>query len=63
LLVDLTAIRQKHGITVAQAAAACGFTYAVWQRLEAGGSPSLDTALRIARFIEMPVEQIWAIVE
>lgn len=61
LLVDLKAMREEHGVTLRQAQAAFGVNNSALWQAEQGCTPSLQTALRIADFVEMPVEKIWAL--
>ncbi len=63
LKVDLAARRTSQKVSVRQAATAAGVSPATISRTEIGATPSLDMALRTARFYELTVEQIWALRE
>jgi len=61
LLVDLRELRESKGVTLRQVAEATGVSNPSLCQTEHGCTPSLETALRIAAFIELPVEKIWAL--
>ena len=61
LLLDLRRMRIERGITLRQIEAATGLANAIWSQVERGKSPSIETALRIASFVETPIEKIWAL--
>ena len=59
--MDIQDLRQERGITLRQVQKATGISNAVICQLEHGCTPRLDTALRLAAFLEMPVEKIWGL--
>jgi len=61
LLIDLQGLREGKGITLRQVEKAIKVSNATLCQIEHGCTPSLDSALKIAAFIEMPVEKIWAL--
>jgi DNA-binding XRE family transcriptional regulator len=61
LLVDLQAMRLDRGVTLRQVQTALGVNNAVLCQVEHGCTPSLETALRLAAFVELPIEKIWAL--
>ncbi len=63
LRVDLVALRASQKVSLRQAAEASGVSTATLSRTERGDTPSLDLALRMARFYELTVEHIWALRE
>lgn len=61
LQVDITELRKSRGISLHQASEAIGIKVGVLFDAERGKTPRLDTALRLAEFIDLPVEKIWMI--
>jgi DNA-binding XRE family transcriptional regulator len=61
LLIDLAAIRRERGVTIHQVSHETGLGAPMLCEIEHGVTPRLDTALRLATFIEQPVEKIWAL--
>jgi DNA-binding XRE family transcriptional regulator len=61
LLVDLQEMRRDRGVTLRQVKKAIKVSDASLCQVEHGCTPSLESALRIAAFIELPVEKIWAL--
>jgi len=62
LLVDIKAMREKRGVTLRQCEQASGISNALLSQIEHGMyTPRLDTALRLASFLQLPVESIWAL--
>ena len=61
LLVDLKRMRRERGITIRQAGAALGISSGIVCQIENGCSPSIESALRFAAFVDVPVEKIWAL--
>lgn len=61
LLVDLRSLREAKGVTLRQVAEATGISNPSLCQTEHGCTPALDTALRLAAFVELPVEKIWAL--
>ncbi len=53
--------RLERGWTVRQLAAAAGVSLATVSRVEAGREPSLQVALRLARALDFPIEELWTI--
>lgn len=51
--------RLKKRLTQSQVAGAVGIAEVSYQRIEYGTNPSLKTAIRIARVLDMRVEDIW----
>lgn len=61
LAADLRKMRVDRGVTLRQIEAATGISNASWSQIERGKPPSIQTALKIAEFIGLPIEQIWAL--
>jgi DNA-binding XRE family transcriptional regulator len=61
LLVDLAQMRRDRGISMRQVEEVIGVSNASLCQIENGCNPSLEAALAIAAFVEMPVEKIWAL--
>ena len=61
LLIDLSTMRRMRGVTMRKAADATGVSIAVFCQIEQGCTPSLATALKIADFVDMPIEKIWSL--
>lgn len=61
LLVDLQDIRKKHRVNLKAAAREAGLSGAILLNIEHGCTPRLDSALKIAAFVDIPVEKIWAL--
>jgi DNA-binding XRE family transcriptional regulator len=63
LLVEMRALRQAAGISQRKAAELMGIDDNTYIRAEGGEAPSLAIALKIARFMQRPVEEIWGLEE
>jgi DNA-binding XRE family transcriptional regulator len=61
LLVDLQGMRESKGVTIRQTEKAIKVSNATLCQIEHGCTPRLDSALKIAAFLELPVEMIWAL--
>jgi DNA-binding XRE family transcriptional regulator len=61
LRVDLRALRNEAGLSADQVAKQSGIACSVIKRLELGESINLTTALKMARFLHLSVEDIWEI--
>lgn len=61
LLVDLRGMRSEYGLSLRDLQTATKLDVATMSRVEAGATPSLDNALRIAELFGLPVEKIWAV--
>jgi DNA-binding XRE family transcriptional regulator len=61
LLISLSQIRRERGVTLRQAAEALRMSLGPLSQIENGCTPSLETALNIAAFINQPIEKIWAL--
>jgi DNA-binding XRE family transcriptional regulator len=61
LLIDLKGMRESKGITLRQVEKEIKVSNATLCQIEHGCTPSLDSALKIAAFVEIPVEKIWAL--
>jgi DNA-binding XRE family transcriptional regulator len=61
LLVDLQGLRESKGVTLRQVEKVIGVSNASLCQIEHGCTPSLESALKIAIFVEIPVEKIWAL--
>ena len=62
LLVDIKAMRAKRGVSLRQCEYASGISSALFSQIEHQEfTPRLDTALRMAAFLQLPVESIWAL--
>ncbi len=59
LLIDLQGLRESKGITLRQVEKAIKVSNPALCQVEHGCTPSLETALKIAAFIDLPVEKIW----
>ena len=63
LKMDLKTLRTEAGYSVGKVAKLSGIPDSVISRIEVGESPSLGTALRLARFLQVPIEEIWGLDE
>jgi DNA-binding XRE family transcriptional regulator len=61
LLTDIATLRRSKGVSLRQVGKATGISIAVLCQAELGCTPALETALKIAAFVELPVEKIWAL--
>jgi DNA-binding XRE family transcriptional regulator len=61
LLVDIKGMRESKGVTIRQVEKHIKVSNATLCQIEHGCTPRLDSALKIAAFIELPVERIWAL--
>lgn len=63
LTLDLRGLRREAGLTLQAWERLCGVAESNLARYEAGAVPGLLNALKIARFLKMPVEEIWGLEE
>jgi DNA-binding XRE family transcriptional regulator len=63
LLVDIRGLRREAKVGLDAAAELLGVNRSSLARIETGTKPSLIDALKIARFLHLPVEQIWSFAE
>lgn len=63
LLIDLRGLRKEANLSVDRVAQLSGIGRSIIARMEIGDTPNLATALRMARFLETPVEEIWGLAE
>lgn len=63
LQVDIRALREEAKLSKSAASRLIGIDENTYDRAETGGSMSLASALKIARFMKMPVEEIWGLEE
>ena len=63
LLIDLQGLRENRGVTIRQVEKAIHISNATLCQIEHGCTPRLDSALKIAAFVDIPVEDIWALKE
>jgi DNA-binding XRE family transcriptional regulator len=63
LKVDIKGLRREANVGLVRAAAMVDVSPSTLERVEAGWSPGIVTALKVARFMQMPVEEIWGIDE
>jgi DNA-binding XRE family transcriptional regulator len=61
LLIDLQGLRESKGVTIRQVEKAIKVSNATLCQIEHGCTPRLDSALKIAVFVDIPVEKIWAL--
>jgi len=61
LLIDIATLRHDRGITLRDVGKEIKIGSPAICEAENGCTPRLDTALRIAAFLELPVERIWAL--
>ena len=61
LLVDIQGMRESKGVTLRQVQKVIKVSNATLCQIEHGCTPRLDSALKIAAFIELPIESIWAL--
>jgi len=59
LLVDLKRLRESKGVTIRQVEKVINVSNATLCQIEHGCTPRLDSALKIAAFVDIPVEKIW----
>jgi DNA-binding XRE family transcriptional regulator len=59
ILIDFRAMRQEKGLTLRDCGES-GIDKSTLLRIELGAEPSLVNALKFAKFLDMPVEKIWA---
>ncbi len=60
-VLRLKLARLERGWTVRQLAAASGVSSPSISRAESGKEPSLGTALRLARALDVPIDELWTI--
>lgn len=63
LLIDLRGLRKEAGMPVNTAVELSGVCKSIYERIETGGLPNLPNALKFARFLQMPVDEIWGLIE
>ena len=63
LLLDLRGMRREAKMPLAEVWKLSGIRKSNYARLQNGASPSLDNALKLARFLRMPVEEIWSLAD
>ena len=61
LLVDLRGMREAKGVTLRQVEHEAGISNPSLCQIEHGCTPSLENALKIAAFVELPIQEIWAL--
>lgn len=61
LQLELRKLREEVKLPRQKVAELSGISMASYERMEAGVAPSLSLALKLARFLEMPVEEIWTL--
>lgn len=61
LLVNIKQMRESRGITLRQVEKAIKVSNPALCQIENGCTPRLDIALKIANFLELPVEKIWGL--
>jgi DNA-binding XRE family transcriptional regulator len=61
LKVDIQALRHQGGMSLKEWAGIVHVSKAVLSRIENGTNMQLDTALKIARFLNMSIEEIWTL--
>jgi transcriptional regulator with XRE-family HTH domain len=63
LRMDLRALRNEAGVSASYVAGKTGMGLSTYERVETGAAPSLANALKLAKFLELPVEEIWGMEE
>jgi DNA-binding XRE family transcriptional regulator len=63
LLLDLRRLRKEAGVKLEKVLQQCGLERSVYARCEKGAEPKLGTALKVARLLQMPVEEIWSLAD
>jgi len=63
LRMDLRALRNEAGVSASYVAGKTGMGLSTYARVETGAPPSLANALKLAKFLELPVEEIWGMEE
>ena len=63
LRMNLRELRKEAGLSVGYVAEHAGIAHSIFARIEKGGIPNLANALRLAKFLETPVEEIWGLEE
>jgi DNA-binding XRE family transcriptional regulator len=63
LLLDLRGLRKEAGVKLEKVLQQCGLERSVYARCEKGAEPKLGTALKVARLLQMPVEEIWSLAD
>ena len=61
LLMDLRSLRREAKLSTARVAELSGIGPSTLDRIESGEAPGLGNALRLARFLRTPVEEIWGL--
>jgi len=60
-MFDLAKARRERGLSLRQAARLLGINHVWLREIERGRRPSLEVALRVARFYGVAVEEIWSV--
>ncbi len=63
LLMDLRGLRQAAGIQASFVSAKSGIARSSYMEMEHGRIPNMASALKLARFLQIPVNEIWGLVE
>jgi DNA-binding XRE family transcriptional regulator len=63
LLINLRDLRKEAGISAEELATLSGISASGIERIEWGEAPSLANALRLARLLNLSVEDIWGVKE
>ena len=63
LLMNLRALRKEAGLSLDFVVSRSGINKSILSRMEIGEAPGLVNALRMARFLNTPVEQIWGLTD
>ncbi len=61
LRIDIRALRKEGKMSLETWQELIGIDKSILARCETGATPCLAHALRIARFLHVPVEEIWAV--
>jgi predicted transcriptional regulator len=63
MIFDPRRLRERHGVSLREVAEASGVSHATIARVEVGWVPSVENALKLAAFYELPVEKMWRLKE
>jgi DNA-binding XRE family transcriptional regulator len=61
LLINIRKMREGRGLSLRECAKPSGISCATLARIEWGATPDLASALRMAAFLDMPLEKIWGL--
>jgi len=61
LVLNMRGLRKEAHVSLNSVAELSGIHKSILARIETGALPSLSNALRLARFLQTPVEEIWAL--